>query len=69
MLDTLAMLRAKYGSVERYVTEACGLDAAAVARLRRNLLADAGEEEPPLNWERNAELAEEVRKLYVVTSL
>ncbi|KAL8407475.1 hypothetical protein RB594_006339 [Gaeumannomyces avenae] len=69
MLDTLAMLRGKYGSVERYATEHCGLGAEALGRLRRNLLVDVDSDEggPPLDWRRNAELAEEVRKLYVVT--
>lgn len=69
MLDTLAMLREKYGSVERYVMEHCGLSAEAVERLRKNLLVDvASDGAPPLDWRRNAELAEEVRKVYAVTS-
>ncbi|KLU90562.1 hypothetical protein MAPG_10414 [Magnaporthiopsis poae ATCC 64411] len=69
MLDTLAMLRDKYGSVERYVMEHCGLSAEAVERLRKNLLVDAASDDaPPLDWRRNAELAEEVRKIYAVTS-
>ncbi|MBK8135253.1 MAG: tyrosine-protein phosphatase [Chloroflexi bacterium] len=38
--DALASVRAKYGSVETYVTKRCGVDASTIAELRRLLLED-----------------------------
>lgn len=41
MLATLAMIREKYGSVERYVVDQCRVTPAAVDRIRNNLVVDA----------------------------
>ncbi|KAH8838444.1 hypothetical protein MCOR27_006650 [Pyricularia oryzae] len=56
MRATLTMLRAKYGSVERYATEVCGMSAEALQRLRKNILVEAGSSgEQPLDWKKHAE--------------
>lgn len=56
MRATLTMMRAKYGSVERYATECCGLTPESLERLRRNMLVDAGSnDELPLDWRTHAE--------------
>ena len=56
MLATLGMIRKKYGSVEEYVIDHCRLDAPAVDRIRQNLIVDAGETEPRVDWESHAKL-------------
>lgn len=56
MRATLTMLRAKYGSVERYATECCGMSTEALQRLRKNILVDVGSSgEQPLDWRKHAE--------------
>ncbi|TLD21918.1 hypothetical protein PspLS_08009 [Pyricularia sp. CBS 133598] len=56
MRATLTMLRAKYGSVERYATDSCGMSAEALQRLRKNILVDAGSSsDQPLDWKKHAE--------------
>lgn len=56
MLATLGMIREKYGSIEKLVINHCGLDAGAVEQIRRNLIVDASEAEPVLDWESHAKL-------------
>ncbi|KAM7201442.1 Protein-tyrosine phosphatase-like protein [Naviculisporaceae sp. PSN 640] len=55
MLETLKMIRTKYGSVEKYVVDHCKVSPETVERLRRNLTVEASEEEV-LNWREHAEL-------------
>ncbi len=57
MLATLAGVREKYGSVESYMTDACGLSAVEVAQIRRNMVVD-GSEEKPLEWESHARIVQ-----------
>jgi protein tyrosine/serine phosphatase len=40
MVATLAMIREKYGSVERYVVDQCRVTPAAVDQIRKNLVVD-----------------------------
>lgn len=56
MLQTLAMIRDKYGSVESYVVNHLGVSPASVERIRANLVVDLAEGEEPLDWRRHAEL-------------
>lgn len=56
MLQTLAMIREKYGSVESYVVDHVGVPPASVERIRKNLVVDLAEGEEPLDWRRHAEL-------------
>lgn len=56
MLATLAMIQEKYGSVERYLVEHCRLSPSAVEQIRQNLIVDADEATPPLDWESHAKL-------------
>lgn len=44
MLLTLAHLRARYGSAERYVVEHLGLSEDVVARIRQNLIVSVQED-------------------------
>ena len=64
MLLTLAHIRTEYGSVERYVTDKCGLSPAAVAQIRRNMVVDIvdivhDETNRPLDWEAHAGVVRE----------
>lgn len=43
MLGTLALIRQKYGSVEGYVVNKCGLKPEDVQRIRQNLVVGAGQ--------------------------
>jgi CRISPR/Cas system type I-B associated protein Csh2 (Cas7 group RAMP superfamily) len=43
MLLTLRMIREKYGSVEKYVTEHLGISRESVEQIRRNLIVDVEE--------------------------
>ncbi|GAB1312382.1 Protein-tyrosine phosphatase-like protein (Fragment) [Madurella fahalii] len=56
MLQTLAMIREKYGSVESYVVNHIGLSPAGVEQIRKNLVVDLAEGEEPLDWRSHAEL-------------
>jgi len=63
MMATLEMVRAKYGSIEKYMTEQCGLSPEQVARIRANLIAevdlDAGP--APVEWETHDRAVAQVR--------
>jgi hypothetical protein len=50
MTATLHMIREKYGSVERYLREACRLPPEAIVQLRRNLVVDGD----PIDWQSHA---------------
>lgn len=54
MLGTLAYIRERYGGVEQYITIHCRMPPSAVARLRLNLVVDAGPHNKPLNWQEHA---------------
>ncbi|KAL2255637.1 hypothetical protein VTK26DRAFT_2972 [Humicola hyalothermophila] len=57
MLGTLIMIREKYGSVERYVTDHLGVSPAKIEQIRRNLIVDIAEgEEESLDWRKQAKL-------------
>lgn len=56
MLETLKMMRTKYGSVEKYVIDHCKVSPDTVERLRRNLTVDVTDQEEVLNWREHAEL-------------
>lgn len=56
MLDTLAMLRDRWGGAEAFVRHECGLSAAEVDAVRANMVVDVGEEHVPLDWEEHAKL-------------
>lgn len=60
MLETLRMIRSKYGSVEEYVTDYCLVSRATVDRLRRNLTVEVNGDHEVLNWRANAELVARV---------
>lgn len=60
MLETLRMIRSKYGSVEEYVTDYCLVSRATVDRLRRNLTVEVTGDHEVLNWRANAELVARV---------
>ncbi|KAK0612359.1 protein-tyrosine phosphatase-like protein, partial [Bombardia bombarda] len=49
MLGTLNFIREKYGSVESYVVDHCNISLAQVDQLRRNLIVDISDTEPPLD--------------------
>ena len=53
MLAALACLRETYGSVEKYVTEYCGLTPEEVDQIRKNLVVTG---EQPIDWESHADL-------------
>ncbi|SPQ19787.1 9dc0d81b-3e68-439f-8368-0a0289b1c206 [Thermothielavioides terrestris] len=50
MLETLALIRERYGSVEGYVIDHLGLSPASVEQIRKNLVVDIAEGEEPLDW-------------------
>lgn len=50
MLDTLAMLRARWGGAEEFVRRECGLSAAEVEAVRANMVVDVGGDNVPLEW-------------------
>ncbi len=54
MLGTLAMVRERYGSVQRYVVEHLGVSPASIEQLRRNLVVDLAEGEEPVDWRAHA---------------
>jgi hypothetical protein len=54
MLGTLALLRTRYGSVERYVVDHLGVSQASVEQIRRNLIVDLADGEEPLDWRSHA---------------
>lgn len=56
MLQTLAMINQRYGSVERYVIDELGLSPADVDQIRRNLVVDVPEGEKPLDWRSLADI-------------
>ena len=64
MLATLAMIRATYGSAERYMVEHCGLTPAAVEQIRRNFVVDVHDapEQVSVDWRAHAKLVAECER-------
>lgn len=56
MRATLAMIRERWGGVEAFVVNECGLSAEEVARIRENLVVDLAEGEEPVDWEEHMKL-------------
>jgi hypothetical protein len=56
MLATLAMIREKYGSAEKYVIEQCRVSPEAVEQIRKNLIVDADADQVPVDWETHSKL-------------
>jgi len=53
MHAALAHIRETYGSVEKYVTEYCGLTAEEVTQIRKNLIVTG---EAPVDWKKHINL-------------
>ena len=56
MLATLAMIREKFGSVEKLIVDEFRISPEAIEQIRRNLVVDLQEGEKPLDWQSHAEL-------------
>lgn len=56
MIGTLNMIREKYGGVEDFVRNKCGLSDAEIEQIRSNLVVDVGKEQVLVDWEEHRKL-------------
>ena len=55
-MATLAMIKEKYGSAERFLIDRQQLQPFEIEQIRQNLVVDAGKDSPILDWQAHAEL-------------
>ncbi|KAK0655123.1 protein-tyrosine phosphatase-like protein [Cercophora newfieldiana] len=56
MMGTLAMVREKYGSVERYVVDQCRVSPETIQQLRKNLIVNVSDASGTIDWRSHARL-------------